>query len=42
MVLIGKIGTKKIELDRKLLAQFVQSHPEIFKKIAEKVNNIFF
>ena len=27
----------KIELDRKILAQLAQNHPEIFKKIVEKV-----
>ena len=27
----------KIELDRKILAQLAQVHPEIFKKIVEKV-----
>lgn len=28
---------KKIGLDRKILAQFAQSHPKIFEKIIEKV-----
>lgn len=27
----------KIELDRKILADFAQNHPEIFKKVLEKV-----
>jgi large subunit ribosomal protein L20 len=27
----------KIELDRKILAQLAQSHPEIFQKIVEKI-----
>jgi len=27
----------KIELDRKILAQLAQNHPEIFKKIVEKI-----
>lgn len=29
----------KIELDRKILAQLAQVHPEIFKKIVEKVKS---
>jgi large subunit ribosomal protein L20 len=28
---------KKIELDRKILAQLAQNHPEIFKKIIEEI-----
>lgn len=33
------VGLKKnkIELDRKILAQLAQNHPEIFEKIVEKV-----
>jgi len=35
------IGLKKnkIELDRKILAQLVQNHPQIFEKIVEKVKS---
>jgi large subunit ribosomal protein L20 len=34
---IHGLKEKKIELDRKILAQLVQNHPEIFKKIVEEV-----
>lgn len=29
----------KIELDRKILSQLCQSHPDIFKKIVERIKN---
>jgi len=34
---IAGLKKNKIELDRKILASLVQNHPEIFKKIVEKV-----
>jgi large subunit ribosomal protein L20 len=34
---IHGLKEKKIELDRKILAQLAQNHPEIFKELAEKV-----
>ncbi len=34
---IRNLKTKKIELDRKVLAKIAVEHPEIFKKIAKKV-----
>jgi len=34
---IHGLKQKKIELDRKILAQLAQNHPEIFKKIIEEV-----
>ena len=34
---IHQLKQKKIELDRKILADFARRHPEIFKKIIEKV-----
>jgi large subunit ribosomal protein L20 len=34
---IHGLKEKKIELDRKILAQLAQNHPEIFKKIVEEV-----
>jgi large subunit ribosomal protein L20 len=34
---IQGLKEKKIELDRKILAQLAQNHPEIFKKIVEEV-----
>ena len=35
--LIHGLKLKKIEIDRKILAQLVEKHPEIFKKIVEEV-----
>jgi len=34
---IHNLKQKKIELDRKILANLVKNHPEIFAKIVEKV-----
>ena len=34
---IAALKTKKIELDRKVLAEIAAEHPEVFKKIVEKV-----
>ncbi|OIP74946.1 MAG: 50S ribosomal protein L20 [Parcubacteria group bacterium CG2_30_36_18] len=34
---INGLKKNKIELDRKILANLVQNHPEIFEKIVEKV-----
>lgn len=34
---MGGLKKTKIELDRKVLAQIAREHPEIFKKIIEKV-----
>jgi len=34
---IHALKTKKIELDRKILSQISQQHPEIFEKIVEEV-----
>jgi len=34
---IQGLKKKKIELDRKILAEFVKNHPKIFEKIVEKV-----
>lgn len=34
---ISGLKKNKIELDRKILSQLAQNHPEIFKKIVEKV-----
>jgi len=36
---IAGLKQKKIELDRKILANLAQNHPEIFKKIVEKVKS---
>lgn len=36
---IHGLKQKKIELNRKILAQLVQNHPQIFKKIVEKVKS---
>jgi large subunit ribosomal protein L20 len=36
---INKLKKSKIELDRKILAELVQNHPEIFKKIIENIKN---
>ncbi len=34
---IHGLKQKKIELDRKILAQIAQNHPQIFEKIVEKI-----
>jgi len=34
---IDGLKKNKIELDRKILSQLAQNHPEIFEKIAEKI-----
>ncbi len=34
---IYNLKQKKIELDRKILADFARNHPEIFEKIVEKI-----
>lgn len=34
---INGLKKNKIELDRKILAQLIQEHPEIFEKIVEEV-----
>lgn len=36
---IAGLKKNKIELDRKILANLAQNHPEIFKKIVEKVKS---
>lgn len=36
---IHRLKKSKIELNRKMLATLAQSHPEIFKKIIEKVKS---
>jgi len=36
---INGLKKNKIELDRKILANLVQNHPEIFEKIVEKVKS---
>jgi large subunit ribosomal protein L20 len=36
---IAGLKKNKIELDRKVLAQLVQNHPQIFEKIVEKVKS---
>ena len=36
---IHNIKEKKIELDRKVLAEIIENHPEIFEKIIEKVKD---
>ncbi len=36
--LIGMLHKKNIELDRKVLSEIADKHPEVFKKIIEKVN----
>ncbi len=38
-VFIKKLSDKKIELDRKILADLAMNEPEEFKKIVEKVKN---
>jgi len=36
-IFINKLKINKIELDRKILSQLAVEHPEVFKKIIEKV-----
>ena len=36
--LIGALTKKKIKLDRKILATLAERHPEMFKRVLEKVN----
>ena len=36
---INGLKKKNIEIDRKILAQLVEKHPEIFEKIVEEVKN---
>lgn len=36
---ISGLKKNKIELDRKILANLAENHPQIFKKIIEKVKN---
>jgi len=36
---INLLSTKKIGLDRKVLSQIVVEHPEVFKKVVEKVTS---
>jgi large subunit ribosomal protein L20 len=36
---INLLKKNKIELDRKIMAELVVKHPEIFKKVVEKVKN---
>ena len=36
---INGLKNKKIEIDRKILAQLVESHPEVFEKIVEEVKS---
>lgn len=36
---IHGLKQKRVELDRKILANLAQNHPEIFKKIVEKVKS---
>ncbi len=36
---IGKLKKENIELDRKILSDLADNHPEVFKKIVEKVKN---
>ncbi len=37
--LINGLKKKKIELDRKVLSQLIEKHPNIFEKIVEEVKN---
>lgn len=37
--LIHGLKTKKIEIDRKILAELANKHPEIFKKIVHEIKN---
>lgn len=36
---MAALKKNKIEVDRKILAELIESNPEIFKKIVEKVKN---
>jgi len=36
---INLLKKNKIELDRKIMAELVVKHPEVFKKVVEKVKN---
>ena len=36
---INGLKKRKIELDRKVLAQLIQTHPEVFEKIVEEVKS---
>ncbi len=36
---INRLKKNKIELDRKILAEIAQNHPEIFEKIVERVKS---
>jgi large subunit ribosomal protein L20 len=36
---ISKLKEKKIELDRKILAELAKNHPQVFEKIVEKVKS---
>ncbi|VVA44022.1 50S ribosomal subunit protein L20 [Candidatus Roizmanbacteria bacterium] len=36
-IFINKLKVNKIELDRKILSQLAVEHPEVFKKVVEKV-----
>ena len=37
--LIHALKKNKIELDRKILAELAENHPELFKKIMEKISS---
>src|SRR3989344_8642352 len=37
--LINGLKKKHIELDRKILAQLIEKHPDVFKKIVEEVTS---
>ncbi len=34
---ISRLKTKKVELDRKVLAQIAVEHPQVFEKLVEKI-----
>jgi len=36
---ISKLKEKKIELDRKILAELAKNHPQVFEKIVEEVKS---
>jgi large subunit ribosomal protein L20 len=36
---ISKLKEKKIELDRKILAELARNHPQVFEKIVEEVKS---
>jgi len=36
---ISKLKEKKIELDRKILAELAKNHPQVFEKIVEEVRS---